>query len=251
MVTGQNKQRVVIRWDDVTEVYERVIRGGSQMKHAEGWVYTVYHRGGRPVKLDNAIVRTRELGTAVQAAVHERMWPRALARYQAGETVRFGRQVGIGRQGLVLGPRTLPWERVAELRYSREGSLQVVLKERRRVWKTVPQAFIANYTTLQALVRQIDELKPSPTPPARQPAPARQSTFPAGSIGDVSVRTTMTCAICLWKAIRCKISRASWTAATRSRKCGSENPVGGATGGARGPANPHEPNQETTKRGNR
>jgi hypothetical protein len=192
--TDQRNRRIPCRWDDVTEVYETVIHCGHRKRYPQWRRYMVHRSGGQPIKLDNTIMRTKNLGVAIQNEVNKRLLPRAIEIYKAGETVMFGPQIGLNRQGIVSGQKLLPWEQVAEIRFSHLGSLQINQRDRRRAWKSILHAKIANYPTLKAMVRQAVELNPSSTPPVihdphqQLASPTQPAGVSPGTIGGISAR---------------------------------------------------------------
>ena len=193
--TDRRNRPILCRWDDVTEVYETVIYRGRRLGHPRWWRYTVHRNGGRPIKLDDAITGVRKLGLVIQKEVDKRLLPQAVEIYKTGETVMFGPQIGLNRQGLVFGQKLLPWKQVTEIKFSKLGSLQINQRDQRRAWKIIPHPKIANYPTLKAMLHQVGELDPSATlpvihdPQQPPPIPAQAGTAgPPGSIGDLSAR---------------------------------------------------------------
>lgn len=100
---GQNS---VFLWDDVTEVYQSVNHFNSGSGPAS-WTYAVYQRNGQDVKLNSAIQDLAPLGHTVQVETRGGLLSRAARVYRAGGTVAFRPKIGLNRQGLVSGQKTL------------------------------------------------------------------------------------------------------------------------------------------------
>lgn len=152
-------QHSVFLWDDVTEVYESANYFNSRNRPAS-WTYVVYQGNGRHVKLNSAIQDVARLGHTVQAEARERMLPRAIRAYRAGETVAFGPKIGFNRHGLVSGQKTLDWDQVTEIQFSESGDVWIGQKEQRGAWLVVIHALVANYTLFKMMIRRIVELRP-------------------------------------------------------------------------------------------
>ncbi len=192
--TDRRGQRVPFRWDDVSEVYEKITyRDTQRMRHPRWWTYTVHRADGQQARLDNAIAKVRNLGATVHEKVGKRLLPQALESYKAGETAAFGPQIGLRRKGLVFGDEIVPWEQVSKIRFTRMNSVEIHLKDKRRVWKTIFHPKIANYPTFKALLHQAVELNP----PSGQPAiddpslrfsPRPSQASPRSNIGQTSAR---------------------------------------------------------------
>lgn len=192
--TDRRNRSITCRWDDITEVYETIIYRDQRMRHPRWWRYTVHRSAGEPIKLDNALQHPQKLGLTIQKEVKQRRLPQAVEIYKSGETVKFGPQIGLNRQGFVSGQKLLPWAEVADISFSRLGTLEIKQQGQRGVWKVIPHPKIANYPTLKALLHQIGELDPSIPPPVihdpqQPPAPptGAAATGPK-NIGELSAR---------------------------------------------------------------
>ncbi len=192
--TDHHGQRITCRWDDVTDVYETIIYRDQRQRHPRWWRYTVHRREGEPIKIDDALQRPKAVGSTIQDEVKKRWLPRATEIYKSGETVTFGPHLGLNLQGIVAGQKVLPWEDVADIRFSRQGTLQIAQKGRRGAWKVIPHPKLANPPTLKAMIHQIVQANLAAAPPGihdpqQQPAaPAGMALGGPGSIGDLSTR---------------------------------------------------------------
>ncbi len=193
VLTDHLRRQVPCRWDEVTEVYETITYRDHRMRYPRYWRYTVLRQDGQPIRLDDAIKHNRKLGRLIQQEVHRRLMPQLIEAYQAGGTVTFGPQIGLNPQGIVSGGELLRWEQVAEIRYSRQGDVQISLGAQHRRWRRVPHSNIANYDTFKAMVDQALDLSPFSTPAIihdpQQPQPViSTSDVSPNSIAGLSVR---------------------------------------------------------------
>jgi len=185
---GRNR-RIPCRWDEVTEVYEKIVyQDTRRMRHPKWWTYTVCLADGRRIKLDNAIEKVRNLGATVHEEVGKRLLPQALASYKAGETVTFGPKIALRRKGLVFGQDIVMWEDVSKIKFSRMKSVEIY-KDKRGAWKTIFHAKIANYPTFKALLHQaVESNPPSAQPAIHDPGLRPSPSAPRSNIGETSAR---------------------------------------------------------------
>ncbi len=146
-------QTVAVRWDDVTEVWQNVIETYRGSAHTNTtYIYTVRLADGRKFVFNNQVDKIAGLGAAMQKACAERMFPRARAACDAGESVAFG-PFAVSRIGLSAGGKTLPWEQVERVEL-RRGVLHVMQKGQRRDWAFAMASKIPNLPVLMALANQ-------------------------------------------------------------------------------------------------
>lgn len=155
VLTDQRNRRHVCRWDDVTEVYEMPIQRDPARPGlgTVGGKYTVVRANGQRIKFGVSIENSKSLGLAIQTEVKKRILPRAIEAYKAGKTVSFGSKLSLSQQGITCGQETLPWDQVAEIKLGM--GIQIRHKGRRRPWKSITHAQIANYPVLQDLLRTV------------------------------------------------------------------------------------------------
>ena len=185
---GRNR-RIPCRWDDVAEVYEKIVyQGTGRIRHPKWWTYTICMADGQRVVLNNAIDKVRNLGATVHDEVGKRLLPQALETYQQGETVTFGPRIGLRRKGLVFGQDIAPWEDVSKIKFSRMKSVEIY-KDKRRAWKTIFHAKIANYPTFKALLHQaVESNPPSAQPAIHDPGLRPSPSAKRSNIGETSAR---------------------------------------------------------------
>jgi len=144
-------QTVAVRWDEVAAVWQNVIQTYRGSAHTNTTrAYTVRLADGRKLVFNNQVDKVAGLGAAIQKACAERMLPRALTTYNAGESVPFG-AFGVSRTGVSKGGKTLPWEQVERVEL-RQGVLHVRKKGQRRDWAFAMASRVPNLPVLMALV---------------------------------------------------------------------------------------------------
>jgi hypothetical protein len=187
--TNWRNKRYVCRWDNVTEVYELITyREGGRMGPIS-WTYWIYQTNAPRIKLSNAIQNIQGLGLIIQSEVKQRLLPQLAETYQAGGTVNFGPKLSLSQQGIISGKKTLPWDEVANIEFSKKlKSVRVYQKGKRRPWLAIIHSKVANYAILQAFVNEVIGPKSQGEQPAALDQDVPQTAFPRGSIGDLSVR---------------------------------------------------------------
>lgn len=144
----------VIRWDDITEVQQQVT------KHYTNGVYTgtthIYtvRRAGKPdLKLNDALQNVEQLGNTVQDQAYRRLLPRAIATYNAGGILHFGK-LSVSQQGLSNGKDTIPWSEIKGVKLEK-GMIAVSKQGKWLNWATATVAQTPNIFVFTALVDSI------------------------------------------------------------------------------------------------
>ncbi|MBK9940452.1 MAG: hypothetical protein IPP13_02355 [Kouleothrix sp.] len=144
----------LIRWDDVAEVQQQVT------KHYTNGVYTgtthIYklRRSGQPeIKFNDALQNVEQLGTTIQEETYRRLLPRAIAAYNAGTVVQFGK-LSVSAQGLSNGKETLAWSEVKGIKLDK-GVIAVSKQGKWLNWTTATVAQTPNIFVFTALVDAI------------------------------------------------------------------------------------------------
>jgi hypothetical protein len=144
----------VIRWDDITEVLQQVT------KHYTNGVYTgtthVYtvRRAGKPdLMFNDALKNVEQLGNTIQQEIYKRLLPRAIATYNAGGVLHFGK-LSVSLQGLSNGKETLAWSDVKGIKLDK-GMIAVSKQGKWLNWSTATVAQTPNVFVFMALVDSI------------------------------------------------------------------------------------------------
>jgi hypothetical protein len=102
----------VLRWDEINRV-RRVLgarKGEFSVRHP--YQLILVRRDGREFEFNEALVGVKELRVLVEEHTLPHMLPPAVEAFRAGEAVGFG-AVGLSREGIHHGKRTLPWDAFA------------------------------------------------------------------------------------------------------------------------------------------
>jgi Family of unknown function (DUF6585) len=144
----------VLRWEDITEVIQQIT------KHYTNGVYTgtthIYtvRRVGRPeLKFNDALKNVEELGNTIQQESYKRLLPRAIATYNAGGILHFGK-LSVSQQGLSNGKESLPWSDIKGIRLDK-GLISVSKEGKWLNWATANVAQTPNIFVFTALVDSI------------------------------------------------------------------------------------------------
>lgn len=159
-VAGDWRKQLICRWDEAREVYESVThvtqrtsgRPGPQRRE-----YTVFRADGQRIKIAGleGIIR---LGQTLKAESAKHLLPRALESYRAGESVKFGPHLSLSQRGISDGTKTLPWGEVEQVTVSkRNNGVTIKQKGRRRAWKHIVGAEVANAWMIEAMVDSIQD----------------------------------------------------------------------------------------------
>ncbi|MFN8478264.1 MAG: DUF6585 family protein [Kouleothrix sp.] len=148
----------VVRWDDVSEVLQQVT------KHYTNGVYTgtthVYtlRRAGKPeLKFNDALQNVEQLGTTIQEETYKRLLPRAIAAYNDGATLHFGK-LSVSKQGLSNSKETLPWAGIKGVKLEK-GIISVSKEGKWLNWASASVAQTPNIFVFTALVDAIVGIK--------------------------------------------------------------------------------------------
>jgi hypothetical protein len=145
----QGRAAEVLRWDDVNRV-RRVpgVRKGEFSVRSPYQVVLV-RRDGREFEFNESLVGVKDLRALAEDHTLPHMLPPAVDAYRAGEAVGFG-AVGLSREGIHHGKRTLPWDAFEGAEATR-GRLTVRATGARRPFCRVAIAEVPNPHVFLAL----------------------------------------------------------------------------------------------------
>src|SRR5262249_52439844 len=108
-------------WGDIKDFYraEVIVNGAVNRREI-----TINTHDGHTATFTYALSKWKELADHVQYEITIRKVPEALANYQAGEKVRFGKEIAISVEGITIDGKTYSWERVRGVRL-RNGYITV------------------------------------------------------------------------------------------------------------------------------
>lgn len=142
------------RWDDVASVIQRVF----QMRYYgipvyTSHTYTLVMLDGGKLKVDDAFGKVGKLGDSIQRLSANALLPRAIAAYNSGATLPFGK-LGVSQAGISNGKETLPWSDLNQLTL-RNGYVLITRKGKMLRWTSTPISATPNLYVLTALVSYI------------------------------------------------------------------------------------------------
>lgn len=144
----------VIRWDEIAEVLQQVTKryvNGAYVGTSH--IYTLRRPGKPNLKLDDALANVEALGNTVQQEIYRRRLPQALAAYNAGAIVPFGK-LSLSQAGLSNGKETIAWSEIKGIKLDK-GIISVSKQGKWLNWSTVTVAQTPNIFVFTALVDSI------------------------------------------------------------------------------------------------
>ncbi|MCC7449043.1 MAG: hypothetical protein IT324_16615 [Anaerolineae bacterium] len=147
-------QREVCRWDDVVAVWQYVVkRYYNGVYTGTTHTYTIQKRDGKTLKFDDTLGNVEQLGNTLQEEVARRLLPLAIAAYNRGETVPFGK-LSLNTNGLSWGDKTLPWSEVQGVQINK-GYLTVKKQGKWLRWANISVSQIPNLLVALTLIDRI------------------------------------------------------------------------------------------------
>ncbi len=154
-----------IRWEQI-EAVQRIWRSGIGRT-------IIFLGDGKPLPIDSSLVGPGfvSLGQAIEREVRRHQLPRAIAAYEAGQTLNFG-PLNVTPEGFLLedGQQSLPWQRITAIE-TRDGNLIIkynttmisastadpTIKEEviESIWEEIDIAGMLNLCVLLPLVHHI------------------------------------------------------------------------------------------------
>jgi uncharacterized protein DUF6585 len=142
------------RWEDITSVTQKIVRTSyNGIPVGTSYRFTIALANGETVRIDNTFGKPGQLGDAIQRLSANALLPRALAAYQSGASLPFGK-ISISRAGISDGAETPPWSFIKPFTL-RNGALIIKRTDKRRSWVTMPIAKTPNIYVLMTLVERI------------------------------------------------------------------------------------------------
>lgn len=143
-----------MRWDEMTNVTMSLIN--NKNLRAMFYNYTLQSDDGRKITFnynDQAMQNMQQLNDTIQSEITTRQLPKAIAAYNAGNTVNFGR-LALSKDGLSNGKETISWSEVEEVKLQ-NGAVTVRKKEKWLNWSNVTVGSTPNIYVFLHMVDQI------------------------------------------------------------------------------------------------
>lgn len=147
-------QRDVCRWDDIAAVWQYVVkRYYNGVYTGTNHTYTVQKRDGTKMKFNDTLKNVEQLGNTIQEEVARRLLPSAIAAYNRGETVAFGK-LSLNTRGLAWGDKILSWGEVQGVQINK-GYISVKKQGKWLNWVKISVAQIPNLLVALTLMDRI------------------------------------------------------------------------------------------------
>jgi hypothetical protein len=138
------------RWAEIEAVWQNVT------KHYRNGIYhsyTLRRADGEQLKFNDTLKNVESLGNLIQQETFRRLLPRAIATYNAGGTVVFGK-LSVSPQGLSNGKETLSWSEIKGVSLDK-GIISVSKQGKWLKWSTTSVADTPNIFVFTTLVGNI------------------------------------------------------------------------------------------------
>ncbi len=142
------------RWEDVTSVTQRIV----QSRYYGIPVYTSHRyditlANGNKLRINDAFGKVGKLGDAFQRMSANALLPRAIASFQSGAALPFGK-LSVSQAGISNGKDTLPWTDFSQVTLQ-NGYARVMRKGKMLRWTSARISQTPNIYVLMALVGYI------------------------------------------------------------------------------------------------
>jgi hypothetical protein len=154
-------------WEEIQTINQQVNVGAVSKIMSSSLVFVVQRASGEELHFDGYLPDLKKLGAILQRETLRHLLPRALAVYQRGEPVAFGK-LQVSRAGISNGKDTLPWSEVKEVKVE-ESSVSVSKEGKWWTWYTAVITEVPNAHVFQALAQLIQsEYRRDKTPPSEE-----------------------------------------------------------------------------------
>lgn len=148
-------------WDEIASFTAAVTRHYTNgIYTGTTHAYTLLNKQGRRLVLSDVFKDVEKLAQAIEQAVTPRLYDRAAAQYNSGQTILFG-PVAVSKAGIQVGKKTYPWQDVGEVSIH-QGILKVSKKG--GGWfsgASAPAYAIPNLRVLLSILDQVVGVKAS------------------------------------------------------------------------------------------
>jgi hypothetical protein len=154
LVHIKNGKSSVFRWNDIGAVWQQITkRYVNGVYTGTTHFYTLRRYDGEQIKLNDSLGKVEELGNLVQSETFKRLMPKAIATYNAGGTVVFGK-ISVSPQGISNGKETLPWTEVKGVTIDRG----VISVSKQGKWLRWASDTAANTPNLYVFLQLVDAI---------------------------------------------------------------------------------------------
>jgi hypothetical protein len=137
-------------WREINAVWQKIVIVIGV--GVDRYSFTIQHKNGTLVNLNESILGIEELGIAIQENVSETMLPQVTEQFKNGETVRFG-WLGLNNNGLLRQQDLIEWRNIEEI--SIRNAVITIKKEGQwRPWYQASVSEVPNLHLFLHLVRQ-------------------------------------------------------------------------------------------------
>jgi hypothetical protein len=154
LIYSHNGKTEAMRWDEMDQVFMSLVNNKNLL--AMFYNYRLQSGNGRKIAFnynDQAMQNMSQLSDTIQREITNRQLPQAIATYNAGNTVTFGR-LALSKSGLSNGQETIPWSEVEEVKLQ-NGAVTVRKKDKWLNWSSVTVGSTPNIYVFLNLVDQI------------------------------------------------------------------------------------------------
>ena len=144
----------VIRWDQIEVVWTQVTkRYYNGVYTGTTHLYTVRRGDGATFKFSDKFHKVGDLGTIIERETSRRLLPKAIAAYNAGMPVTFGK-LTVSQQGVSNGKELLPWYQIKGIQVNR-GIVTVSKEGKWLNWASIAVSRTPNIFVFMGLVNYV------------------------------------------------------------------------------------------------
>ncbi|HEX4206033.1 MAG TPA: DUF6585 family protein [Ktedonobacteraceae bacterium] len=142
----------IFPWDSIQALWERVVNYYNYSLYSRSTIkYTIQRDDGFKAVFTQRFAHVRSLSERINHELMNRLYPRIVTNYNAGNTINFG-PLSVNTQGISNGRNMLPWVQVADVTMQR-GYLNIRKPEGTwRNWASIRVASVPNVALCMALV---------------------------------------------------------------------------------------------------
>jgi hypothetical protein len=151
-------RRKVYYWDDILAQYQKITDHYVYETYRNTTrVYTMECADGERLVFKDSLKNVKRLGDAIANHINRRELPLALADYDDGRLVTFGK-LGVSKKGVTYGDSFLSWKEIKGVQIA-DGCISVSKKGKWFNWCSIGASSVPNLFVFLALVDQIKGVK--------------------------------------------------------------------------------------------
>lgn len=150
LIYFRSGKAVAVFFDQIQTLWRKQSEGHWAHVSQGALSYTVESADGAKVDFTDYLPNVEELGRILQRETLPHLLPAALLAFNAGGRRYYG-PVGIGREGLINGKKTLPWDQLGEVKFD-DNKITITQQGRRRKWLSASLSEVPNAHIMREVI---------------------------------------------------------------------------------------------------